>query len=150
MDAIGLEVLLREIAADLTVMQEASKRAQMRLAERGAGFAEAAAFELNRHYNVMEKIFERVCEGFENHFERRGDFHERLLQRMALDLPGLRPAFVPSPLLPELRELKGFRHVVRHAYDLVLREDRLRELADIAERVTRQLPSWVQTFAKAV
>ena len=28
-----------------------------------------------------------------------------------------------------MRELKGFRHVMRHAYDLTLKQDRLAELA---------------------
>ncbi len=131
MDALGLEILLREIAADHVVLSDAVCKAQVRLTERGPGFLEAAAFELGRHYNVLEKIFERVCEGFENHFERRGDYHERLLQRMALPLPGLRPAFVPNSVLADLRELKGFRRLVRHAYDLCLRESRMRELTDI-------------------
>lgn len=150
MDAVGLEILLREIVADQRVMQDAVRKAKSRLEARGAGFLEAAAFELSRHYNVLEKIFERVCDGFENHFERRGDYHERLLQRMVLDLPSLRPAFAPASTLADLRELKGFRHVVRHAYDLTLREDRVRELAQIAERVTRDLPEWVETFARKV
>lgn len=150
MDALGFDILVREIRADHVVLSDAVDKARTRLSERSPGFLEAAAFELGRHYNVLEKIFERVCDGFENHFERRGDYHEKLLQRMALSLPGLRPAFVPSSALADLRELKGFRHLVRHAYDLCLREHRVRELADIATRITEALPAWVEAFGNEV
>ena len=40
---------------------------------------------------------------------------ERLIQRLALTLPGIRPAFIPKDGVRAVRELKGFRHVVRHA-----------------------------------
>jgi hypothetical protein len=44
---------------------------------------------------------------------------------------------LPEHTISELRELKRFRHLVRHAYDLILREDRLRELATIVGKVPR-------------
>jgi hypothetical protein len=44
--------------------------------------------------------------------------------------------------------LKGFRHVVRHAYDLEFREDRLKELARIAAALAGQLSRWSSMFAE--
>jgi hypothetical protein len=49
-----------------------------------------------------------------------------------------------------LRDLKGFRHVVRHAYDLALRTDRLDELAAAAGRIAVAFPHWTADFATAV
>ena len=49
-----------------------------------------------------------------------------------------------------LAELKAFRHLVRHAYDLTLRRERLVELAGMADTLTRALPSWAQTFGAKV
>ncbi len=80
---------------------------------------------MNRFYAVSERMLERICEGFENHFKKSGNYHEKLLQRLALELPGLRPAFLPPDALPALSELRRFRHLVRHAYDLSLRAVRL-------------------------
>ena len=140
MDEPGLAILLQEIEADAKVASDAAQKATLRLQEAGAGHLEACAYELARLYNVLEKMFERICVDFENHFEKRGDHHERLLRRISLGLPGLRPAFLPEAFLPQMRELKGFRHVVRHAYELTLRPERLAELAQIAERVARELP----------
>ena len=150
MDALGLTILERELAADAVILREASAMATLRLQERAGGFAEASAYELARFYTVLEKAFERVCLAFENHFDKRQDYHERLLQRMVLNLPGIRPAFVPTAELSALRDLKGFRHVVRHAYDLNLRPTRLAELATDAARLADSFPRWTAIFAAAV
>lgn len=150
MDAIGLTVLLKEIEADCAVIQDAAHRAQVRLSESTDGRLEACAYELARLYNIVEKILERICHGFENHFERQGDYHERLIQRLALALPGIRPAFIPRDAVRAVRELKGFRHVVRHAYDLEFREERMKELAALAEQLAAQLPVWSADFGGRV
>jgi hypothetical protein len=148
MDSVGLTVLIKEIEADCAVIQDAAHKAQARLHDGADGRLEACAYELARLYNVLEKILERICSGFENHFDKRGDYHERLIQRLALTLPGIRPAFIPQDGVRVVRELKGFRHVVRHAYDLEFREDRVKELAELAVELAAQIPIWLRQFAE--
>lgn len=150
MDATGLTILSQELETDVAVATDAAGKAGKRLLEESAGRREACAYELARFYNVLERMFERLCEEFENHFEKRGDFHETLLQRVSLGLEGIRPAFIPKNRLAEVRELKGFRHLMRHAYDLVLREDRVSELARIAQEVASELPRWCSDFEERV
>ena len=150
MDPIGLAVLLREIQADSAVITDAATKAGLRLRETVPGHLESCAYELHRCYNVFEKVLERVCEAFENHLEPRGDYHERLLQRLSLDLPGVRPALIPADRLTPLRELKGFRHVVRHAYDLALRPDRMTDFVQYAAELAAELPQWMDRFARRV
>ena len=150
MDAGGLTILLKEMEADCAVAQNAAQKAALRLREESSGHLEACAYELARFYNIVERMFERLCEEFENHFEKRGDFHEKLIQRLTLDLEGIRPAFIPKDRAAEVRELKGFRHVMRHAYDLTLRVDRLEELSRIAERLGAELPAWSVNFGNRV
>ncbi len=41
-------------------------------------------------------------------------------------------------------------HVMRHAYDLTLRPDRLSELASVAERLAAELPAWCAEFGSKV
>ncbi len=150
MDPAGLTILLTELKADCAVAADASRKAGLRFREKTPGRLEACAYELARLYNVLEKMLERICGAFENHFEPRGDYHEKLLQRLSLDLPGIRPAFIPPNRVSEVRELKGFRHVMRHAYDLTLRNDRLGELVDVAEALMGDLPAWCDQFALKV
>jgi hypothetical protein len=150
MDAVGLEILQRELAADRRVLLDAAGKASDRIGDTHPGHLEACAYELARFYTVLERMLENVCEAFENHFERDGDWHEKLLTRLSLDLPGMRPALIPESAVGSLRELKRFRHLIRHAYDLTLREDRLRELAQFATETSNALPTWCAEFIAAV
>ena len=150
MDAPGLTILLKELEADCEVASNAAQKAGLRRQHESPGHLEACAYELARLYNVIERMLERICEAFENHMNERGDYHERLIQRLSLDLEGIRPAFIPKDRIPELRELKGFRHLMRHAYDLSLRADRLAELTRIAERLASELPGWCRELGKTV
>lgn len=150
MDRIGLSILEQELRADVTVMAEAARLAAERLADEHPGHLSACGYELNRLYNVLEKSFERLCEAFENHFEKSGDYHERLLERVSLDLPGIRPRFLPAEYRSRVRELKSFRHFFRHAYDPILRGDRLTELVGDAREVVAAFPDWIRRFCAAV
>lgn len=150
MDAVGLSVLMRELAADCAVLAGAAANAARWVGQPAAGGLQACAYEMNRFYTTFERMLERICESFENHLERSGNYHEKLLQRLTLDLPGLRPAFLPSESLPQLTELRRFRHLVRHAYDLTLRADRLGELIGTATSMSAALPAWCDRFAAAV
>jgi len=150
MDATGLRILLRELESDCEVALDSAQKAALRIQEDSPGHLEASAYELGRLYNVVERMFERVCEEFENQFEKRGDYHEKLIQRLSLDLPGIRPALIPKNWLQDVRELKGFRYVMRHAYDLTLRSERLLELTRIAQRLTTNLPGWCIEFGEKV
>lgn len=150
MDAAGLTVLLKELEADCAVVRDAAAKAAERVKQEHPGYLEAAAYEVGRLYSAFERALERISEEFENHFERRGDYQEKLLQRLSLELRGIRPAFIPADRVAALREVKGFRHLTRHAYDVVLREDRLQELAEIAVELADALPAWCEEFGECV
>lgn len=150
MDRIGLAILEREWEADAAVLAEAARLAKERLADEHPGHLSACGYELNRFYNVLEKSFERLCAAFENHFEKSGDYHERLLERVSLDLPAIRPRFLPLESRSAVRELKSFRHFFRHAYEPILRSDRLAELVNQAQAIAVAFPEWVGTFSGAI
>jgi hypothetical protein len=146
MDRLGLSILVRELQEDAAVMAGAVALARQRLAAGFPGSLEACGYELNRTYNILEKSFERICVAFENHFDKRGDYHERLIERLSVDIPGIRPAFLPPTERAAVRDLKGFRHVFRHAYELSLLSHRLEELVRRAEHLSTRFPEWVNAF----
>lgn len=150
MDAVGLGILERELAADGRVLAAAAGKAAQRIRDTHDGHLEACAYELARFYTVFERMLEGICAAFENHFERDGDWHGKLLTRLSLDLPGLRPAFLPEAAVVKLRELKRFRHLIRHAYDPTLREERLQDLVQIAVDTDTAVSAWDADFLAAV
>lgn len=150
MDRIGLEILHQELLSDARVLRDSASAARERITQNFSGSNEACGYQLNRFYNILERGFERICESFENHFEKRGDYHEKLILRMTLSLPGIRPAFLPSESVESLRELKGFRHIFRHAYDLNLVSERLESLVKHAEKLAADQPYRIETFIREV
>ena len=65
-------------------------------------------------------------------------------------VPGVRPALYQPEILPALRDLRGFRHVVTHAYDLQLEADRLAIVVRHAGEVARLLVGMVEHFFETV
>jgi len=110
----------------------------------------AAAFQINRIDDILEKAFERLCETFENHLEKNGRYHDTLIERVTLDLKGIRPAFLPPDAVRDIRELKGFRHLFRHAYDLDLDPVRIEVAAENASRCVARFNGWSKAFLATV
>ena len=150
MDPVAIQILEDGWRKDARVLQGAVDTMRSCLAEDSRGRLAATAYELNRFFNVLEKSFERLCETFENHFEKDGSYHERLIERMELEISGIRPAFLPPEALPAVRELKGFRHVMRHAYELELDPERIARFVDDADTISRSFPAWCEAFLREV
>lgn len=150
MDRIALQILEDGWEQDARIMQRAAGILETRLRESAESRWAAAAFEINRIYNILEKAFERLCETFENHLEKTGRYHDTLIERVTLDLKGIRPAFLPVDAVRDVRELKGFRHLFRHAYDLDLDPVRIAAAAEQAVRTVARFDGWCKAFLAAV
>lgn len=150
MDRIALQILEDGWEQDGRVMRRAVGLLEERLRESTDGRWAAAAFEINRIYNILEKAFERLCESFENHLEKTGRYHDTLIERMTLGLKGIRPAFLPLDAVRDVRELKGFRHLFRHAYDLDLDPIRVTAAAENASRCVAGFDGWCRSFLAEV
>ncbi|MFZ5452009.1 MAG: hypothetical protein ACOZF2_09105 [Thermodesulfobacteriota bacterium] len=83
---------------------------------------------LHNLYCALEDIFREVAQTFENQREDPARYHRELLKRMHCEIPQIRPPLLTSRSYPLLNELRGFRHVFRHAYDYKLSADRLAQL----------------------
>jgi hypothetical protein len=150
MDVVGLITLRQELADDCRVLRGTAEKCAAHLRDTHSGRLEAAAFELARSYNLIEQAGLRVAREFENHLEKDGGWHEGLLRRLTLEIPGIRPPFFPAALRPALDELRRFRHFIHHAYDLELREDRIQELAATLERLGRAMGETCEDFVRQV
>jgi len=145
-DELTLAVLRAEIAEDCRVLSQTATLARSRI---GAGTdpeMEACAFQLARFYNIVEQLALRVAKAFENNIDDEQGWHMESIRRLSIAIPGVRPAFFSPELVSDLQELRGFRHVVRHAYELSLKSNKLGPLLDSAERVATLLPPACDIF----
>jgi hypothetical protein len=149
-DAIGLATLSEEVRHDLRVatgcMQLCAERAALGTP---AGW-EAAAYQMVRFYNILEQAALRVAKAFENHIDDERGWHAELINRMMLAIPGVRPAFFSEALRAPLRNLRGFRHVVTHAYDLEIDPERFALLLKDARAVAPQAEEDARLFFHSV
>lgn len=78
------------------------------------------AVNLHGWYTALETALERVARLLDQTVPDGGSWHLDLLAQMRLEVPGVRPAIVPESFMPELHELRKFRHFFRNAYALDL------------------------------
>jgi hypothetical protein len=79
---------------------------------------------LSRFYTAIETIFVRVARFFENSLEGER-WHADLLDRMAFEIPGIRPRVISGKTQADLKELMKSRHFSRYYVELEYDWDRL-------------------------
>ncbi|GAB4222292.1 MAG: hypothetical protein Kow009_14030 [Spirochaetales bacterium] len=79
---------------------------------------------LVNYYTCLETIFFRVAQFFENHLSKER-WHQDLLDRMAMDIPEVRPRILTDETARLLRELLRFRHFKRYYFEFEYDWDRL-------------------------
>ncbi|MEK6730470.1 MAG: hypothetical protein AABY76_10675 [Planctomycetota bacterium] len=86
------------------------------------------AYLLHNLYCALEDVFQEIAKTFENRIEDPSKYHRELLNRMQLDVPEIRPKLLSRESRLVLDELRGFRHVFRHAYDFELDPEKVKGL----------------------
>jgi hypothetical protein len=150
MDLLELQTLADEVINDGQVAILASKVARLRFDESTPSGYESCAHHLSRLYNIIEQMGLRVARAFENNIEDEKKWHTELLNRLTLRIHGVRPPLFTSEVVQPMHELRAFRHVFVHAYDLRLDVEKLSLLLKYADLVAARLPGMLTTFIQAV
>ena len=107
---------------------------------------------LENYYTCLETIHLRISQSFENKLEAPR-WHNDLLQKMTLEIEGVRTAAVSEEAYSPLFELLKFRHFKRYYFELEYDWDRLdylvTKLRQVHPLVTRDLERFVR-FACAL
>ena len=150
MDRLALQTLHDEMRDDCRVVLDAFEKAKIRF-ELGQEIAyEGCGHQLCRFYNAFEQMGMRVAKAFENNIDDEQGWHSALLNRLSIKIDGVRPALVPQNLKPPLQELKAFRHVFVHAYELELDPEKLALLLKYGGKLAKQLTQLVDDFIHQV
>lgn len=112
-----------------------TKSAQWKDEQPGSEHIESTGYWLHNLYCAYEDLFKIVASFWENSVTSDGTYHKQLLKRMILQINGLRPALISQESFKLLDELRGFRHVFRHAYSYGLDAERV---AFLLKRVLQQ------------
>ncbi len=83
---------------------------------------------LHDFYSGVERIFRHIATRVDEDLPSGPDWHVQLLQRMATDVEGMRPAVLDEETARQLDRYLRFRHLFRHSYGFDLEWERCREL----------------------
>lgn len=104
------------------------------------------AANLHGYYTALETLCERVARQLDENVPTGASWHADLLSQMQVEVPGLRPAVVPSAVVGELHELRKFRHFFRNAYVLDFDPALVRSHAERLVRIHGPLASTLAGF----
>jgi hypothetical protein len=110
---------------------------------------ESVGYWMHNLYCAFEDLFKMVAGFWENSLGANGEYHIHLLKRMLIEIEGVRPGLLSSVGYRLLNELRGFRHVFRHAYSYGLDKERvsalLRKILDQKDIVISDLLTFRNT-----
>lgn len=97
-------------------------------------------------YTCVETLLFRISRVFENALDMQ-KWHKHLLEKMHIEVPGLRPAVLSRETFKQLDELRRFRHFKRYYYEFDYDWPRLEFLMTVYERAGPGLKSDLDRFA---
>ena len=100
---------------------------------------------LENYYTCLETLFLRISQYFENSL-LKNKWHSDLLDKMILDIEGIRPPVVSSETYKNLRELMRFRHFKRYYFELDYDWKKLDYLIVCMEETDAQIDTELNNF----
>ena len=111
---------------------------------------ESTGYWLHNLYSAFEDLFKLTAGFWENNVKTNGDFHINILKRMLVHIEQVRPALISEESYRFLNELRGFRHVFRHAYSFGMDDERVSFLLHRVLKKKELLMQDLQKFRKAI
>jgi hypothetical protein len=136
------ERLARTVEEAREALAKLSSRSPSSLELRGLGDI------LHDFYTGAERIFVKIAPELNGGVPAGVSWHRELLDNMALDLPGIRPALLRRETVRALEEFLRFRHLFRNVYGFELEWPRLRALARRVPAVWRLLEADLERFLR--
>ncbi|MFW6260593.1 MAG: hypothetical protein ACOC6J_03315 [Spirochaetota bacterium] len=116
-----LLTLIAELDADIELLDALVGKNAEALSRIDAGAIDeldyaALGYTIHNLYSLIEGYAVRIAKTFENHVDGE-TWHQDLVRRMRLEIPGIRPAVWDSATAGHIDELRRFRHAFRHVYE---------------------------------
>jgi len=105
-------------------------------------------FLLHNLYCALEDLMEETAKTFENTLDDTSKYHRELLKKMLLNVRGIRPQLWSGETFSLLDELRGFRHIFRHAYGYELDSKKVFEIQDKIIKNWQKVKKDIEKFCK--
>jgi hypothetical protein len=106
----------------------------------------AMAFFLSSVYNGFENIFKRIC-NFNNISLPKGEFYHIELMNLFYNSQNTElPVLITEEMVPQIRELRKFRHVARQGYVTHLDWERIKPIAVVIEKTYHEFKKHLDNY----
>jgi hypothetical protein len=92
-------------------------------------YFDSVALNIHSFYSGLERVFEKISSSVDDSLPQGANWHQELLNQMALEIPNVRPAVISEKTRKQLETYRGFRHVVRNVYTYHISPDKMKLLA---------------------
>lgn len=148
---LALQKLIEDELVTLERVVESTEEALSSLSDHPGQFElHGLAAYLHEFYTGVESIFERIAVGLGEGLPRGQYWHVDLLDQMAEERAGVRPAVIDEPLRAHLKDYLDFRHFFRHAYGYTLEWSQLRWKAENLSATLTMLRDQLHVFFEAL
>jgi len=106
----------------------------------------SVAMLLTEIYLGAENLMRQVAKHLGEALPSGKTWHQELLAQLSSDVPELRPALFSASTRTMLDEFRRFRHVVHHAYAIVLDWDQMSKLLAQADSALEGMIADIQAF----
>lgn len=110
-------------------------------------YVDSAALNLQGAYNGVERLFEIIARDVDGARPSGINWHQQLLQQMAMEVSLIRPAVISVVSSQGLDNYRAFRHIVRHVYSEEFESERIGELVGEARPIFNQVAGELEAFA---
>lgn len=131
-DRIGFLGLISELENDIEILDELMSKYSLinnkiKQIEPDEFDWAALGYTIHNIYNMLENYFLRISKFFENNLEETF-WHKDLVNKMTIEIVGVRPKLFDRNLAFKINELRAFRHIFRYIYQSELDIDKLQDL----------------------
>lgn len=105
----------------------------------------ALGYTIHNLYTAFESYFLRIAKFFENEINRQ-EWHSSLIERMTLDIEGIRPALFTLDFSYKIGELMRFRHLFRNLYKTPLIPEKILLANRFADGIVDEFAGFHEQF----
>lgn len=101
---------------------------------------------LSDYYEGIENIAKRIAKEIDGYYPAGDQWHKELIEQMARELPGKRPAVFSENTLEGVDELRRFRHVFRAKYGFRLNPKKVYENVSLLRGINTNINADINSF----
>ena len=102
--------ILNEIASLGVVVTRVESAWKAAAAKDDELYFDSVALNIHSFYSGLERLFEKISYAVDGYMPKGVNWHQELLNQMALEIPTVRPAVISEKTLKKLDNYRGFRH----------------------------------------